>query len=102
PPPPPPPPPTGTFRVGVSPQVLQWVPGSREKVFTENRDGYVWTDLLVGGTLAEPTENLSERLAVAMGEQVIDQGTQILRDVPAGAKEGVKGVLDALTPLLSR
>ncbi len=93
---------TGAFRVGVSPQVLQWVPGSREKVFTENRDGYVWTDLLVGGTLAEPTENLSARLAVAMGEQVIDQGTQILRDVPAGAKEGVKGVLDALTPLLNR
>lgn len=93
---------TGTFRVGVSPQVLQWVPGSREKIFTENRDGYVWTDLQVGGTLDQPTENLSARLARAMGEQVIDQGTQILRDVPTGAKEGVKGVLDALTPLLNR
>ncbi len=92
---------TGIFRVGVSPQVLQWVPGSREKVFTENRDGYVWTDLLVGGTLAQPTENLSARLARAMGEQVIDEGTQILKDVPAGAKEGVRGVLDALTPLLN-
>lgn len=93
---------TGTFRVGVSPQVLQWVPGSREKVFTENRDGYVWTDLQVGGTLAKPTENLTDRLARAMGEQAIDEGTQILRDVPGGAKEGVRGVLDALGPLLNR
>ena len=93
---------SGTFRVGVSPQVLQWVPGSREKVFTENRDGYVWTDLLVGGTLEQPTENLSARLALAMGEQVIDQGTQMLKDLPAGTREGVKGVLDVLTPLLSR
>jgi len=93
---------TGTFRVGVSPQVLQWVPGSREKVFTENRDGYVWTDLQVGGTLAKPTENLSARLTRAMGEQVIDEGAQILKDVPGGAKEGVRGVLDALGPLLNR
>lgn len=90
----------GTLRVGVTPQTLQWLPGSRERVFTFAQNGYLWTDVRVGGTLSKPSEDLSARLAKAMGQQVIEQGEKVLDVLPGPAKEGAKGVLDALKPLI--
>lgn len=90
----------GHFEIGVSPQTLHWLPGSRERVFKKERGGYLWTDLTVGGTVVNPTENLSPRLLSAMGGAVIEQGTKILKDAPGAAGEGVKGVLDILRPFI--
>lgn len=89
---------TGNFRIGVTPQSLQWLPGSRERIFTVVRNGYLWADLTIGGTLENPTEDLSARLASAMGEEVIQRGTDIINNVPGAASEGIKGVLDLLLP----
>lgn len=88
----------GNFRVGVAPQTLRWLPGSRERVFDEERDGYVWTTLTVGGTLDHPTEDLSGRLVDAMGQAVIDTGASILENAPERAIDGAKGILDILLP----
>ncbi|MBN8711464.1 MAG: hypothetical protein BGO12_10460 [Verrucomicrobia bacterium 61-8] len=88
----------GTFRIGVTPQTVQWLPGSREKVFTEAGEGYLWTSLKIGGTMENPTEDLSARLLVAMGEQVIEQGTKAIDNLPAPAREGAKQALDLLKP----
>ena len=90
----------GHFQIGVTPQTLQWLPGSRKRVFVNTRNGYVWTELTVGGTLAHPTENLSARLAAAMGSAVIEQGAGLIKDVPPAAAEGIKGVLDVLRPFV--
>lgn len=90
----------GHFQIGVTPQTLQWLPGSRERVFVTTRNGYVWTDLAVGGTIEHPTENLSTRLATAMGGAVIERGAGLIKDVPPAAVEGVKGVLDMLRPFV--
>jgi len=90
----------GHFRIGVTPQTLHWLPGSRERVFVTARSGYIWTDLKVGGTLEHPTENLTPRLATAMGSAVINEGTGLIKDVSPAAAEGVKGVLDMLRPLV--
>jgi len=90
----------GSFRVGVTPQTLQWLPGSRERVFTIAENGYLWTNVRVGGTLQSMKEDLSPRLANAMKNEVIEQGTRALEVLPDAAKKGAKGVLDALTPLL--
>lgn len=90
----------GRFQIGVTAQSLQWLPGSRERVFTYSRDGYVWTDLVLGGTVENPTENLSSRLATAMGSAVIEQGAGLLKDTPGTAVEGVKSVLDILKPFV--
>lgn len=90
----------GRFQIGVTAQTLQWLPGSRERVFTNSRDGYVWTDLVLGGTVEHPTENLSARLAAAMGTAVIEQGASLIKDTPGTAVEGVKSVLDILRPLV--
>ena len=89
----------GTFQIGVTQQTLQWLPGSQEKVFVESRNGYLWTTVTIGGTLASPTEDLSSRLAVAMGEQVIDTGVKILENAPQQTKEAVDRVIDILSPL---
>lgn len=88
----------GTFRIGVTPQTVQWLPGSREKVFTEAGEGYLWTSLKIGGTMENPSEDLSGRLLAAMGEQVIEQGTKALDNLPAPAREGAKQALDLLKP----
>jgi len=90
----------GQFQIGVTAQTLQWLPGSRERVFKLARDGYLWTDLEVGGTVEKPTENLSERLATAMGGEVIDRSTGLIKNAPGSAVEGVKSVLDILRPLV--
>ncbi len=88
----------GNLQIGVTSQTLQWLPGARERVFTIARDGYLWTDLRVGGTMDQPTENLSERLAAAMGGEIIERGTELIKKVPNTAVEGVKSVLDILRP----
>lgn len=96
----------GKLRIGVTPQTLQWLPGSRERVFTVSQNGYLWTDLRIGGTLDNLSEDLSSRLANAMKDEVIDQGIKAIDVLPGatkdGVKDGVKGVkdvLDALTPM---
>lgn len=91
---------SGRFRVGIGPQSLQWIPGSQEKVFTQAQDGYLWTDLTLGGTLQNPTQDLSQRLVVAMGQQVIETGVDLLTNPVDNAREGVKKVRDLLSPLL--
>lgn len=90
----------GALRIGVTPQTLQWLPGSRERVFTVAQGGYVWTDVSVSGSLTDLREDLSSRLAAAMQDEAIYQGTQIIKKLPEAAKEGAHGVFDALVPLL--
>ena len=90
----------GSLRVGVTPQTLQWLPGSRERVFTVAHNGYVWTDVRLGGSIQNPQEDLSSRLAAAVRDETIYQGRRFIEDLPNAAKDGAKGVLDSLTPLI--
>ena len=83
----------GHFQIGVTPQTLRWLPGSRERVFTISRDGYLWTDVVIGGTVENPTENLSPRLIAAMGGAIIEQGTNLIKD-PVKAIDGAKEILN--------
>jgi hypothetical protein len=88
----------GDLQIGVTHQTLQWLPGSRERVFTKSHDGYLWADMRVGGTLEKPTENLSERLRSAMSGELIQRGSELIQKTPDSAIEGVKSVLDILRP----
>ena len=90
----------GKLRIGVTPQTLQWLPGSRERVFTESQNGYLWTDLTIGGTIDQPTEDLSDRLIAATAEEVIDVGVQLLDEAPEKARDAVKDIYDLFSPLL--
>ena len=91
---------SGTLRVGVTPQTLQWLPGSRERVFTVVQNGYVWTDVEISGSLQDLREDLSSRLAAAMRDETIDHGARAIQELPDAARDGARGVLDALIPLI--
>lgn len=55
----------GNFKVGAAPDVVETIPGAREEVFTDSRDGYLWTTLHLFGPANHPSEDLKERLVAA-------------------------------------
>jgi hypothetical protein len=56
------------FKIGAAPDVVESIPGAREKVFTESRDGYLWTTMTVSGPVKHPREDLKQRLVKAAEE----------------------------------
>ena len=90
----------GLVRLGVTPQTLQWLPGSRERVFNTPKNGYLWTDVRIAGTVESPQEDLTTRLVNAAKNEVIQQGVNVLQSVPGPASEGARKALDILSPLI--
>jgi hypothetical protein len=90
----------GTFDVGITPGPLQWIPGSQTKVFTTQRDGYVWAPMRVTGPPGNLKEDLSPRLIAAAGGAVVEKvestATQAVDSAVENAKKGASGVLDLL------
>jgi hypothetical protein len=78
-----------TFSLGLSPAILNWLPGVQQKVFTEQRDGLYWASVQLTGTPQNPKEDLSKRIASALQESVGKE----LKDQ---AKDAVKSFLDLL------
>ncbi|MEM7699047.1 MAG: hypothetical protein AAF236_11650 [Verrucomicrobiota bacterium] len=76
----------GRLKVGVVPGTLRWIPGAQRKVFTEDRDGFLWTPVAIGGTTDDPTEDLSQRLIAAAG-------SEILEALPGSVIEKLRGFL---------
>jgi hypothetical protein len=58
----------GKLRVGAAPDVVDSLPGAREKVFTESRNGFLWTPMTLEGPLHHPREDLKRRLVDAAKE----------------------------------
>ena len=88
----------GTFQVGVTPSSLAFIPGSREKVFTESRAGYVWTPMRLTGPLNKPNEDLTARLARAAGDAVVDTAKGAAEEAVKTGKDVIKNALDLLLP----
>ncbi len=85
----------GDFEIGVRPLLLQYAPGVREALFSKVRDGWCWAPLQVGGTLANPTESLSQQLApFVLGAMILKTGNDVIEKLPAAPVDAVKGVLD--------
>src|SRR5690606_17290344 len=97
----------GQFRLGVTPGTLRWIPGAEQKVFTHAENGFLWTPLEISGSLDQPRENLSARLAGGAVESLVedaprqatDAAKKILRD-PSSTIDTGKKLLDSLVPLL--
>jgi hypothetical protein len=58
----------GKFKIGAAPDVVETLPGARERVFTESHDGYLWTSLNLQGPANHPREDLKQRLVAAAKE----------------------------------
>lgn len=94
----------GMLSLGLSPGALRWIPGAQEKVFTEQREGFVWAPVRLAGTTSAPREDLSSRLVVAAGEAVVetvqDTATEaagtVLQTGKNAAKKAANGVFDLL------
>lgn len=97
----------GEFLLGVTPGTLSWIPGAEQKVFTNSKNGFLWTPLVITGTLDEPHENLSARLRGAAVDtlvndapkQATDAAKEILKN-PSEAIDKGKKLIDSLLPLL--
>jgi hypothetical protein len=94
----------GELEIGLTPQTLQWLPGSQERIFTISRDGYLWTPVRIGGSVQNPTEDLSSRLLLAAGQKILDAGKQtggeVIEKGVESAAEGVRKAIDLFSPIL--
>lgn len=90
----------GSFEVGVTPGPLQWLPGSQEKVFNTQRDGYVWAPMRVTGTPSNLKEDLTGKLITAAQGAVVEKvektATEAVGTAVESAKKGADGVLNLL------
>ena len=85
----------GNFEIGVKPPLLETVPGVRDVLFSTVRNGWCWAPLEVGGTLANPTENLSRQLApLVMGALLLKKGSEVIEKLPSAPVDTVRDVLD--------
>ncbi len=72
----------GVIQVGVTPATLKWIPGAENQVFNENRDGFAWTTVNIGGTTAKVEEDLSKRMMAAAVSSLLSGGK--LKDIIGG------------------
>ena len=86
----------GHFQVGVTATSLQWLPGSRERVFTTARGGYLWAPMQLTGPIDKPNEDLTARLANAAAGEVVQRAQDTVKEGAKAATGVVKGVLDQL------
>jgi hypothetical protein len=90
----------GQMQLGIPPAIIQWLPSARTKMFAESRDGFVWTPFTLTGSIDQPVEDLTPRLAGAAVEAVTETLKKLPAAVPQGVPEAAKGLLDALKSLL--
>lgn len=86
----------GTFEVGVTPGSLSWLPGSRKRVFTTERDGYLWAPMRLTGPLEAPREDLTARLTDAAADEILGGAENLNEKV----KDTARKILDFGSSLL--
>jgi hypothetical protein len=73
----------GSFRLGLAPGTLANIPGAETDVFLPGERGLLWTTIRITGTLADPKEDLTDRLITAAGlrmfEQIPETGEKALK-----------------------
>ena len=80
----------GDFQVGLTPETLQWIPGSQEEIFLDSRGGYRWASMKLSGPAAHPVDDLTPRLIAATGNTVI-------KGVEGTVEKAGQSLLDILT-----
>ena len=91
---------SGSLKLGISPSFVQWLPAGRDVLFGEAAEGYVWAPFQISGTLENPQEDLSSRLAAGVVEGVMEAAKGLPRELPKALPEAAKGLLDAVKSIL--
>jgi len=87
----------GDFLVGVTPASLRFLPGSQTKVFTLEKDGFLWAPMRVSGPINRPREDLSGRLATAAGQELLDTLQNDPNKFKETIEDGGRSLLDIFT-----
>ena len=92
---------SGQLELGLDPNTLKLLPGAQETLFAATRDGWYWSPVQLSGTLSDPKENLSPRLAACLaGAVLINKADKALDAVPSTAIDAAKDLINIFTPLL--
>lgn len=75
----------GEFQVGVVPTCLRWIPGARDRIFTEDKGAYVCTKMRISGPVSHPNEDLSSRLISATTADTMESIEKAVGSVAQGA-----------------
>ncbi|KIE57834.1 hypothetical protein A946_10985 [Methylacidiphilum kamchatkense Kam1] len=69
----------GKLFTGINPEQLAFMPGAKEKVFSQEKNGYQWTTVNISGSLQNPKEDLSPRLTAAATQTIKESAGQIIQ-----------------------
>jgi hypothetical protein len=79
------------FDLGLAPAYLAWLPKARETVFTREEAGLLWTKVKLSGTLKNPVDDLTPRLAAALKKDPAAAAALFLRSVGEWFEQKTKG-----------
>lgn len=84
------------LQLGVRREGRPWLVAFVPVLFRNEKDGYLWTAVKVGGTPQKPTEDLSPRIVAAIAALPAAEAVDAAVEIPAGAVEAAGGLLREL------
>lgn len=84
------------LQLGLKREGRPWLVAFMPVLFRNERDGYLWTPVKVGGTPQAPTEDLSTRVVAALAVAPATQAVETATEIPAAAVEAAGGLLRGL------
>ena len=84
------------LQLGVRRQGRPWLVAFMPILFRDEKEGYLWTPVKVGGTPAAPTEDLTTRVVAALAVAPAAQAVDSAAEIPATAVEAAGGLLRSL------
>lgn len=82
---------SGEFDLGLAPVYLEWLPKARETIFTRKKDALLWTKVKLSGTLENPVDDLTPRLAAALKKDPAAAAALFLRSLGEWLEQKTKG-----------
>lgn len=82
----------GQLDLGLSPAYLEWLPKARETIFTREEAGLIWTKVKLSGTLKDPVDDLTPRLAAALKKDPAAAAALFLRGLGEWFEQKTKGL----------
>jgi hypothetical protein len=82
---------SGEIDLGLGPEYLEWLPKAREEIFTREKDGMIWTKVRLSGSLREPQDDLTPRLAEALKKDPAAAAGLMLRSAGEWIEQKIKG-----------
>lgn len=81
------------LQLGVLRQGRPWLVAFMPVLFRNERDGYLWTSVRVGGTPEAPVEDLSSRVVAALASAPASGAVEAATEIPATAVEAAGHLL---------